>query len=142
MDYPLVNNNNNPMNELYIIENAIKLGENILLEEDFKNQTFVVSPFNGNIFETMNNVSINNNNNTKLALLPFLFMFNLNNSDENNKFNFLNVNYYNSLINNESLFFENSNFTFLSYFIISILLILVFLVINFSFKVTAAPFHI
>lgn len=138
----LTNYQNTNMNELYMIEQGIELGKNILLEEDFKNQSFVVSPFNGNIFETMNNVSINNNN-TKLAILPFLFMFKgINNDNQNDQFSFFDMNYYNSLINNSSLFFDNSNFTFLSYFIVSILLILVFLVINFSFKVTAAPFHI
>lgn len=144
MDYPLVDNQNKSMTELLIIENALKLGESLLLEENFKNQTFVVAPFNGNLFETINNVSsketfITSNNNTQLAFLPFILMFSNNNNSE--KFNLFDNSFYNNLLNN-NLFFENSNFTFLSYFIVSILLILVFLIINFGFKVTAAPFHI
>jgi len=130
---------NNNMTELSILESGIQLGESILLEEDFKNQTFIVSPFNGNIVETINNTynfSLNTNN-TKLAILPLMFFFNL---DFNKLTN--NTNSNNFFINNYNFFFENSNFTFLSYFIASIFLILIFLIINFSFKVTAAPFHI
>ena len=135
-----------------IMLNYINYGESILLEEFFKNQTFIVSPLNGNIFETFNNLipEIKNNTNIKYAIFPLFFLstsiFDKNKESFLTNFNFNNFltnnPLYQNLFNNSDLFFNESNFTFLSYFIISIILILVFLIINFSFKVTAAPFHI